>query len=32
MYLDYQVEIPDSVQGITRKNIKGSTYVYFLTS
>ena len=29
MYLDHKVKIPDSVPGITRKNIKGVTYIYY---
>ena len=29
MYLDYKVRIPDSRPGITRKTIKGVTYVYY---
>ena len=28
MYLDYKVNIPDK-SGITRKSIKGTTYVYY---
>lgn len=29
MYLDYKVKIPDSASGITRKTIKGVTYIYY---
>ena len=29
MYLDYLVKIPDSSAGITRKRIKGVTYIYY---
>lgn len=29
MYLDYRVKIPNSVQGITKKNIKGVIYIYY---
>ncbi len=29
MYLDFKVKIPDSVTGITRKTIKGVTYIYY---
>ena len=29
MYLDHKVKIPDSVPGITRKKIKGVTYIYY---
>ena len=29
MYLDFTVKIPDSGKGITRKTIKGSTYIYY---
>ena len=29
MYLDQAVKIPENVAGITRKNIKGVTYVYY---
>ncbi len=29
MYLDYLVKIPDSSTGITRKKIKGVTYIYY---
>jgi transposase len=29
MYLDYKVKIPDSGNGITRKTIKGITYIYY---
>ncbi len=29
MYLNYKVKIPDAEQGITRKNIKGVTYIYY---
>ncbi len=27
MYLDYEVKIPDSRHGITRKTIRGITYI-----
>ena len=29
MYLDFTVRIPDARKGITRKNIKGTTYIYY---
>ncbi len=29
MYLDFKVKIPDSITGITRKTIKGVTYIYY---
>ena len=29
MYLDYEVKIPDSRHGITRKTIRGITYIYY---
>jgi len=29
MYLDYKVKIPDSTTGISRKTIKGVTYIYY---
>lgn len=29
MYLDYKVKIPDSMSGISRKTIKGVTYIYY---
>ena len=29
MYLDFKVKIPDSTSGITRKTIKGVTYIYY---
>ena len=29
MYLDYKVKIPDSEHGVTRKKIKGVTYIYY---
>jgi len=29
MYLDYKVKIPDSAAGISRKTIKGVTYIYY---
>ena len=29
MYLDYEVKIPDSKHGITRKTIRGITYIYY---
>lgn len=29
MFLDFQVEIPEDQPGITRKNIKGVTYIYY---
>ena len=29
MYLDFTVRIPDAGKGITRKNIKGTTYIYY---
>ena len=29
MYLDYKVKIPDSTSGISRKTIKGVTYIYY---
>ena len=29
MYLDYEVRIPDSRHGITRKTIRGITYIYY---
>ena len=29
MYLDYEVKIPDSIHGITRKTIRGTTYIYY---
>ena len=29
MYLDYAVKIPDSKHGITRKTIRGITYIYY---
>lgn len=29
MYLNYKVKIPDSTSGITRKTIKGVTYIYY---
>lgn len=32
MYLDYKVPIPDSENGITRKKIKGITYIYYTYS
>lgn len=30
MYLDYEVKIPDSRHGITRKTIRGITYIYYV--
>ena len=27
MYMDFTVKIPDGEKGITRKNIKGTTYI-----
>lgn len=32
MYADFRVEIPNEVGKITRKTIKGTTYIYFSTS
>lgn len=32
MYLDFKVKIPDKTNGITRKTIKGVTYVYYTYS
>lgn len=29
MYFDYEVKIPDSRHGITRKKIQGITYIYY---
>ncbi|MDD6547447.1 hypothetical protein [Blautia massiliensis (ex Durand et al. 2017)] len=29
MYLDYEVKIPDSQHGITKKTIRGITYIYY---
>ena len=29
MYMDFTVKVPDSGKGITRKTIKGSTYIYY---
>lgn len=29
MYFDYEVKIPDSRHGITRKKIRGITYIYY---
>lgn len=29
MYLDFKVKIPDKERGITRKKIKGTTYIYY---
>lgn len=29
MYLDFQVKIPTESAGITRKKIKGTTYIYY---
>ncbi len=29
MYLDYEVKIPDFIHGITRKTIRGITYIYY---
>lgn len=29
MYMDFTVKIPDGEKGITRKNIKGTTYIYY---
>ena len=29
MYLDYEVKIPNSKHGITRKTIRGITYIYY---
>ena len=29
MYLDFKVKIPSNVAGITRKKIKGVTYIYY---
>ena len=28
MYMDFTVKIPDGEKGITRKNIKGTTYIW----
>ena len=30
MYLDYEVKIPNSKHGITRKTIRGITYIYYV--
>lgn len=29
MYLDFKVKIPSDATGITRKKIKGVTYIYY---
>ena len=29
MYFDYEVKIPDSRHGITKKKIRGITYIYY---
>ena len=29
MYLDFKVKIPSDSAGITRKKIKGTTYIYY---
>lgn len=29
MYLDFQVKIPMESAGVTRKKIKGTTYIYY---
>lgn len=29
MYFDYEVKIPDSRHGLTRKKIRGITYIYY---
>ena len=30
MYLDFKVKIPSDSAGVTRKKIKGVTYVYYV--
>ena len=30
MYMDYLIRIPEDVNGVTRKKIKGVTYVYYI--
>ena len=30
MYLDFKVKIPSDSAGITRKKIKGTTYIYYI--